>query len=266
MNKYKAVIKVYFTSAIIKKADFLGNIVINLIQVIAVVLLWLAIYDPSQKINGYSLQDTIVYYALILLVTYATTTDTSDYVANSIKSGTLSEWLLRPRSILLTELARSIGAQIYRLMVLIPIYLVIGFILVSLNIGISFSFGGIAIGMVFLLFGFIVNCLLEYTLAMFAFWMDEVWSIKHFKQLITDLLGGKHITLVFFPAIVLSINRFLPFQFIYFVPLEYILGKRQLVVNGPSDIFSLLIWIMLFLAISALLYKRGIEKYGAFGN
>ena len=266
MNKYSALIKVFFTSAMIKRADFFGNIAVNVIQILAVVLLWLAIYNPNLKINGYSLQDTIIYYVLILLVTYATTTDTSDYVARSVKSGTLSEWLLRPRSILLTELARSIGGQVYRLLVLIPIYFLIGVVLVSLNIGISFTPTSIALGTLFVLLGFLVNCLLEYTLAMFAFWMDEVWSIKHFKEVVTDLLGGKRIPLAFFPAAILSINRFLPFQFIYFVPLEYFLGKRQINFNFAVDMLSLFAWIFIFLVMSSLLYKRGIEKYGAFGS
>jgi ABC-2 type transport system permease protein len=250
----------------IKRADFFGNILVNLIQIFATVVLWLAIYNPDLKINGYSLQDTITYYVLILLVTYATTTDTSDYVSKSIKSGTLSEWLLKPRSILLSEISRSFGNQFYRLLVLIPIYLGIGLLVNISNIGVNFSIINILLGGIFVLFGFLLNCLLEYTLAMFSFWMDEVWSIKHFKEVTTDLLGGKRIPLAFFPAVVLSVNKLLPFQFIYFVPVEYLLGKRHLNTNTIQDLFSICIWVVIFLIASSFLYRKGVKKYGAFGN
>jgi ABC-2 type transport system permease protein len=101
---------------------------------------------------------------------------------------------------------------------------------------------------------------------MLAFWLDEVWSIKHFKEIITDLLGGKRFPLAFFPMAIQSINKFLPFQFIYFIPLEYILSKHTIKINFAQDLFFVMSWIIIFILFSSFLYKRGIQKYGAFGN
>jgi len=246
MNKYFALLKSFFISAMIKRADFFGNIAVNLIQIAAAIVLWLAIYNPKESINGYTLQDTVVYYVFILLITYATTTNTADYVAQNIKSGTLSEWLLRPRSILLSEISRSFGDQLYRLFVLIPIYVVIIVAISIFPTGVQMSFGSIILGTLFIMLGFLLNCLFEYTLSMFAFWLVEVWSIKHFKVVITDLLGGKRVPLAFFPVAIQSINKFLPFQFIYFIPLEYILSKHTVKVDLAQDLFFVFSWIIIF--------------------
>ena len=113
MGKYLALIKIFFNSAIIKRADFFGNIIVTLIQISAIILLWRAIFDKQTILNGYSLSNTISYYILVLFISYASTITTADYIANNIKSGTLSQWLLKPWDILYCELSRSIGDQLY---------------------------------------------------------------------------------------------------------------------------------------------------------
>jgi ABC-2 type transport system permease protein len=266
MKKYWSLMKIYFASAMIKKADILGDIVINLIQIWAVLLIWLNMYSPNKTFAGFTLRDTIVYYITILLISYATTTDTADYISQNIKMGTLSEWLLRPRDILFTEIARSIGSQLYKLIVLVPVYLSILIILSILKVNIGLTVIGILLGCLFMVLGFLLNCIFEFMLAQFAFWMDEVWSIKHFKEVITDLLGGKRIPLNFFPVFIQSFNKYLPFQFIYFIPAEYILNKHTVNLNLAQDLTGICLWILLLFLLSVILFKQGIKKYGAFGN
>lgn len=266
MRKYWALAKSFFAISAIRKADFIGNIIVNSVQIFAIVFLWTAIYDPDKSIAGYTLSDTVIYYVIILLITYLTTANTADYIANNIKFGSFSEWLLKPRSIMVSELSRAFGEQFYRLIILIPFYLLLAFVLSSLKIGVNFTIPGIAVGAVFIMLGFLINCLFEYTLSMLAFWMDEVWSIRHFKEVVTDLLGGKRVPLAFFPAVVQSINRFLPFQFIYFIPAQYILNKHTISANLAGDLVSAFFWIIIFILLSQIIYSAGIKKYGAFGN
>ncbi len=265
MGKYLALVKNFFSSAIIKQADIFGNILINIIQIWAVVLIWQTVYSPRLSFGGFTLTDTILYYVVILLITFATYTNTADYISQNIKMGTLSQWLLRPTSILLTELARSLGEQLYKLLILVPIYIIVFLTVYFLRIKTNISILGIVLGGFFMIVGFLLNCLFEYTLSILAFWMDEVWSIKHFKEVVTDLLGGKRAPLAFFPVIIQNINKFLPFQFIYFIPAEYMLGKHT-VRNFVGDMSLLLLWLMFFIAVSKILYDQGIRKYGAFGN
>lgn len=268
MSKYLALVKIFFNSAIIKRADFFGNMIVTLIQISAILLLWNAIFNSHTILNGYTLSDTISYYVFVLFISYASTITTADYIANNIKSGTLSQWLLKPWNILCCEISRSIGDQIYRLIILFPIFLVFG-ILLSFqsndNFLLSVSLTSTLLGIIFVIIGFFINCLFEYSLAMLAFWLDEVWSIKHFKEVITDLLGGKRIPLSFFPAIIKSINNFLPFQFFYFIPIEYFLGKRNY-ENLFFDLTLSSLWIIFFIVVANILYSFGLKRYGAFGN
>lgn len=266
MNKYWILAKTFFASAMVKRADFVGNIAVNSIQIFAIVLLWVIVYKPSQSIGGFTLTDTVLYYVIILFITYLTTTDTVDYISRNIKYGSFSEWLLKPRSILISEMARSIGEQFYRLIILIPFYALLVIVLNSINVRTQLTSSGILLGGLFILLGFIINCLFEYALAMIAFWFDEIWSLRHFKEVVTDLLGGKKIPLAFFPLWIKSINKFLPFKFIYFIPAQYLLNKHTASVNLFEDLFFSLSWIVIFILSSEILYRFGIRKYGAFGN
>ncbi|MBP9759280.1 ABC-2 family transporter protein [Candidatus Dojkabacteria bacterium] len=268
MSKYLALVKIFFNSAIIKRADFFGNMIITLIQISAIILLWTAIFDNQRTLNGYTLSDTISYYILVLFISYASTITTADYIANNIKSGTLSQWLLKPWNILYCELSRSIGDQIYRLIILFPIFLIIGLFLhfqTNTQLLLSLSISSTILGIVFVIIGFFINCLFEYSLAMLAFWLDEVWSIKHFKEVITDLLGGKRIPLSFFPAFLRTFNNYLPFQFFYFIPIEYFLGKRNY-ENLFLDLTLSSLWIIFLVIVANILYSFGLKRYGAFGN
>lgn len=266
MNKYLSILKISFASSLIRKADFVGNIIVNSIQIFAIVFLWVVVYKPNQTIGGFTLMDTIIYYVIILFITYLTTTDTVDYISKNIKYGSFSEWLLKPKSILLTEIARAFGEQFYRLAILIPFYLLLIIILNLLNIGVQFTLSGIIMGGLFIFLGFFMNCLFEYVLAMIAFWFDEIWSLRHFKEVVTDLMGGKKIPLAFFPLWVQNINKFLPFQFIYFIPAQYLLNKHTVSNNLFEDLFFLFFWIVIFIFSSEIMYRFGVKKYGAFGN
>lgn len=266
MRKYLSIIKINFISALNKRADFYGQIINNSVQILAAVIIWIVIYTPEQAINGYTLNDTIVYYILVLLITYATYTSSVDVISANIKSGKISEWLLKPRDILLTELSRASGDQLFRVFVLTPVYIVIGIGITLANVGIKFTLEGIILGIFFIYLGFFINCLLEYSLGMIAFWIDEIWSVRHFKLVISELLGGKRIPLAFFPPFILAINNYLPFKFFFFVPLEYFLGKKQASTEFASDLGVTIIWLVLLTMMSVFLYNRGIKKYGAFGN
>jgi len=264
MIKYWAVLKINFLSAFAKKGDFIGQVLINFIQISSFILIWKYSFN-NRTFQGYTLQDTIVYYVFVLFITYATLTTTVDYLSKSIKNGSLSEWLIKPRAILFTEIARSLGEMFFRMIQLLPIYLIIAIITTIIAQTAIFSFQSVLFALIFALIGLFINILLEYCLSLLAFWMDEVWSLKHFKDIFADLFGGKRIPLAFFPPVALSVLNILPLRFIFSVPLEYLLQKKS-TANLSFDLTLAFIWLITLLIIANILFKKGIRKYAAFGN
>lgn len=269
MNKYFHYIKLFFIRAIFVKSDIITLIIVDLITIWSIIFLWLSILGENQSIAGYSLNDTIIYYLLAFYIRSLTFTNSTDNLAFTIKMGQLSEQLLKPRDIVFTQLARVIGDQVFKFLILTPFFLLILFtIFYNFNIPISLNqnlFIGILFGFIITIIAFLLGVFMDVIIGAVAFWIDEVWSLKHAQLLIFDLLTGKKIPLAFFPAILITISEYLPLRFLLSTPVEYILQKRD-ISNFSTDLIMLLSWLTIMFIFSKLIFKFGLKKYGAFGS
>jgi ABC-type uncharacterized transport system permease subunit len=65
------------------------------------------------------------------------------------------------------------------------------------------------------------------------------------------------------PAWFFSLNNFLPFKYILFVPVSVLMGRMQ------PDIWLFLVpvcWIIVLYFINKFVYKWGLKKYESFGG
>jgi ABC-2 type transport system permease protein len=106
---------------------------------------------------------------------------------------------------------------------------------------------------------------LDLAIAHLAFWVVDTWAFQHLKNITFSMVGGFN-----FPYDILSKNvriifEFLPFKFFYYTPISYILGIRSGVTALTQDLLQMILWTMLFIVIASLLWKKGLQKYGAYG-
>jgi ABC-2 type transport system permease protein len=269
LGKYTNIAKTYFARALNIQADIYVLILTNFITISSVVFIWVSILSDKGSIAGYTLSDTVIYYLLALYIGIITYTNSVDNISFAIKNGSLSEQLLKPRNIILSQMARVFGDQLFKLIITSP-FVLIAFVIVSNLMNISFSFDlksvfALSVGMVITILGLILGVLMDIAIGAIGFWLDEVWALKHAQVIVSDLLSGKRIPLAFFPPVLLMINNLLPIRFTISTPVEYFMQKR-----GPNDImFDLLcltVWLLFFIVFTSFIFKKGLKKYGAFGS
>lgn len=237
---------------------------IELVSVISIVFLWLAIYQGQTLVGNYSFQQMIMYYALIPIVGSITDVYVTSSLPKLIKDGRISADMLKPYNLSLVHFLKSTSIKLAQQVLKVPIFLLfIFFIFTSFRI--SLSINNIVLALLFCLFGYVLNFLIDLCLSFSAFWMDEVWSLKHLKFVVQMVFGGMAFPFDILPPSLKTFFNFQPLRFLYYFPITIAVGNSNVsqIVSGFMEIS---LWIVFFVLLASFLWKKGVKKYGAFGN
>jgi len=237
---------------------------IELISIISVVFLWLAIYRGQDIVGNYSFKQMLLYYALVPLIGSITDVYVTSSLPKMIKDGRISADLLKPYSLSLVHFLKSTSIKLAQQILKVPIFL--AFILfIFFYFQISLDLKNVAIALFFSLFAYVLNFLMDLCLSFAAFWMDEVWSLKHLKFVTQMVFGGMAFPLDILPKTLKNIFNFQPMRFLYYFPIK-IASSGESILQITVGFIEVLLWIGFFGILAAFLWKRGIRKYGAYGN
>jgi ABC-2 type transport system permease protein len=248
------------------RIDFWINSVLgSLAQFLLVYSLWAAIIvEPGELKGGYSFDGIVLYYVLVILLGRLVGNSFSQNdVSQDIYDGTLSRYLLFPSSYFVFKYAQRLGATtptLVQIAVLGLIYLlVLPFpkeVQVTLT---SFTMGVMALFVASLLF-YSISWLLQ----LVAFWADNVWSLVVMMIFVARLLGGAMIPLAMFPDWSQTWLTVLPFRYFYGFPVDTIMGRVSPAEWSQGMAISIL-WFFLTMAISRIVWRRGMLSYSGVG-
>lgn len=109
---------------------------------------------------------------------------------------------------------------------------------------------------------FILRFLVQYTFALFAFWMERVAAIEQVWHLIYVFSSGLIAPLVVFPDLTREILLWTPFPYLLYIP-------ASLLVGLPVDILRCLLvmsaWTGLIFIANRWLWRRGLQQYSGMG-
>jgi ABC-2 type transport system permease protein len=119
-----------------------------------------------------------------------------------------------------------------------------------------------------LLFFFVTACafclqfLIQYTLAMFAFWTEKASSIQEVWFLVYLFLSGAIAPLEMFPPTVRTIALWTPFPYILNFPASILTG---LPVDVGHGLGVMAVWGLGFLVINRWLWRQGLKQFSGMG-
>ena len=265
MMKYFRIFKNSLASALEYRAGLVTMLMFEVINVTAVFLLWTFVFQNRSELNGLSFGQILLYYLITPFIGVLTGVNISDGLGEDIKNGKLSLNLLQPFQIWLGRFCNALATKIYYFVFITPIYLSVLLIYLLSNQNQLISLGGILISLIFVLLAFVLHFFMDLALAFTAFWIDDVWSFRHVKEIFFGIFGGQTFPFNFLSSNLRKIFEFLPFKFFYYVPVAYLLGTRatDFIIN---DVLTVFIWTGFFVLVSFSLWKLGLRRYEAFGN
>lgn len=237
----------------------------ELIGISGTLILFSSIYSSGGSIAGFNFKQTLLYYLLIPLAGFITMVGVSNELPDEIKNGKFSKYLVKPLNIWFYCFASAISSKVNLLLFSTPFYLIALTIYFQISKADLFSIDRVLLFIFMALLAFIMHFFLDMVVTWMAFWVDDVWSFRHFKLILFTFFGGVSFPLSFLPVMWRQIVDVLPFKYFYYVPVTYLIGKEQ-VNNLYFDILQIFLWSTIFLLIGLLLWRKGIKKYESYGN
>ncbi|ERI95674.1 hypothetical protein HMPREF1982_00047 [Clostridiales bacterium oral taxon 876 str. F0540] len=240
----------------------------NLMRTFVVYYLWKAVFisSGSGTINGFSLNDMIIYIFMSSLTAGTIATGTDSDIGHEVMDGSIAMNLIKPISYKVRMLFMSFGSLLYQfIFILLPVW--IGLIAVRYFTAHELPPDAktIVLYLLSLMLGFFVNFLMNFSFGLLAFYVTNMWGIGHLKDAALLFFSGQLIPIAFFPELLQKIMQFFPFSSLNYIPVMIYLKK----LTGMALLQALgiqILWIALLYLLSLWFWNKATNKLVILGG
>lgn len=263
MKKYFTIIKTFWQRALVYRFEVIMYRVGEIGETFVLILMWTAIYGKQEFIKGFTLREMITYILIGNLFNALVRNFLKGVVADDIKEGRLSMFLLMPISYFKFIISRELGRiSVSTFFSVISQLLVISFFLKLFIVNTDVFYLLLVLAMVIL--AFISELLLSYLVGLSAFWFDDVNGLYSTVDRVQKFFSGGYFPLNLLPIGFMRASFLMPFAYSFFVPAQLYLKKINL-SDGFKGIAVQMVWIALLYAITQIVWKRGLKRYEGVG-
>lgn len=111
---------------------------------------------------------------------------------------------------------------------------------------------------------FLMRFVLAYCTGLLAFWFNQATALDEFYYIVAAFLTGGFAPLSFYPPTLRAVIAWTPFPYLVYHPVRVLNGSA----NGIEIVQIIaiqLFWLLVFVLLRALLWRRGLRQYGAVG-
>jgi len=266
MRKFWAYYVTHLIDALVYRAEIFVWVLTDIGPALVALVFWLAAFQARPNIAGYSLPQMVLYYFGVMLVKNLIGIQPQYHLAEEIRDGTFSKYLLKPLNFLIYRLGGIFAWRTVRLIFFLPFLLILLYFFIhQVNI-FRLSWLNFIAFLVSLALAFFLQFLLKIILGLAAIWFTEVGWLFFGFAVVSSFLSGELIPLDLFPQGLIVINNWLPFKYMLYFPLS--LGLNR--VNGLQAISSGLLiqffWCLLVYWLYRRVFKAGTKTYSAYGG
>lgn len=242
------------------KSNVIMGMVGKIISMFIQISVWFALYGGSALVNSnkgaITIHEMITYVLVSTGISMFINNQVIGMIDGKIKSGMIAMDLIKPINFHANILCNTLGNNLFHITFQLAPLVFISFFIYHISLP---STVYIFLFFISLLNAFVLFFIISYILGLIGFWYLSVW---HFSRLLEDvvrLFGGVWIPLWFFPKTLIVISQYLPFQYIYFVPINIFLEKLT-IEESMNMLLIQVIWILLFIGLSYFVWIKGKQK------
>lgn len=263
MKKFLTIVKVMWQRALTYRFTVVSYRIGEMAEVAILIVMWSSIYANQQLIRGYTLREMISYILIGNLINVMVRNWLSGAVAEDIKDGKLSLFLVRPmpyfKYMIFREIGRislaffmSVVSQFAMIMVFAKFFIVNN----------DLFYISLILAMVVL--AFVTDLLISFLIGLITFWTTEVDGLYASINRLTKFFAGGYFPLNLLPAGFAQTSFLLPFAYSFFVPAQLYLKKFD-IQTGLEGILVQVCWIFLLYLIIKFVWKKGLRVYEGVG-
>lgn len=233
------------------------------LQPVMYLVVWSTVARSSGgHVGGYRGSDFAAYFIVLMIVNHLTFSWVVYGMDDRIRRGTFSPMLLRPVHPIHVDVAENVTYKLLTFVVMIPATVVL--VLVFHPTLHPAPWAVIAFFPALVL-AFLLRFVLDWTVAMIAFWISRMSAIDQMYYVAVIFLSGQVAPLSLFPGPVRIIASGLPFRWMVSFPVELLLGRL-----GPVAVLEGFVaqvaWIGLAFGLFSIMWRAGVARYSAVGT
>jgi ABC-2 type transport system permease protein len=251
VGAYAGFLTTSFRAAFAYRAWVVTQLVRNVISVLVQIALWRWVFrnDPDQ------IRFMSAYVVASQLLGIVMRNGTSYLVANRVVTGDFAFDLLKPVSVLLSYEATALGQTLAALLTR-GAPLLVGFGWAFFGLGVSV--GRIALALALAALGFLFAQLVYLHFAYLSFLLLGIGPVVRIFDSLAFILSGAVVPLAFFPAPLAAVASWLPFSYLYSLPIRALLGDLGAPETGTA-VAALACWIVVLALALALFSRRAVR-------
>lgn len=264
-NRVLAIIRQHSLHDFTYRGEKILWIILNLAPVLVMFFVWQTIYQGQTLIAGYSFHDTIRFYYLVALISGTTQVHFEGWRTEQVRNGMIDFYLLRPLPFWLEIFFADLARALLSTFLLVPF---LGFTGLLINntwqVSVLPSNELQMMGFVgILLVAYLLNFMLGFWIVLASFWLEGAQGLEHFKWISLSLFGGSLVPFQMLPDWLAGLISWLPFKYMYLVPVEFYLGNYQWQAIDSLYITGILIFMA---SISIYFWQAAVRKYSSSGG
>ena len=213
-------------------------------------------------IGGFSRNEFIAYYLVLIIVNQLTYATTNWTVGDYIRYGNMNILLTRPISPIFDALAQEIAGKVVFMAFILPITLILGLVL---RPEIQFNFERTSLFTLSLVLAWALRFFWGYWIALLAFWATQANALLAVQDSLIFLLAGQVAPISLLPGLMEKFAVALPFRYMIGFPVEILTG--QLSTPEIQLGFAIQIgWLVFTSILFALIWRSGLKQYSAVGG
>lgn len=239
--------------------EMLATIVKRILEITFFVFLWTLVLKNS---NSSQTVESLISYFLIATgiseIVMAKWGGVGKYLADSVRTGKFSNYLIKPVSIIPNLYFSELGANFPK-RVLALIFIILGIILNPPQ-----SITALILFVVFFIASFFIALSYVILIGCMYFYVPEASGIKNSIEHMARVLSGAAVPLTFFPPNMLRIVKILPFQTMIYAPTSALSTN---VIDGAviQQIGVSYFWLFVFVTFAWFVWNKSLKNYEAAG-
>ena len=223
MKKYLYIIKTQIIKRLTYAFDVYGNILVQTIIMVTSAFFWKALYKDGGTAGGVNVESMLVYIIMSSVLSVLLITNVEKRIEQSVQKGTIATDMMKPVSLFGIYFAEDIGTIIALILQNTLPILLIGSLLIKVPK--MADLHDLPLFVLSVLLSFFINWFLAALFGMMAFSAVNIDALIQVKKHLIRLISGSIIPLWFFPDPIANVLKFLPFPYIYQLPLSIYIGR-----------------------------------------
>ena len=233
------------------------------VQPVVYLVVWLTVAKAQGgHVGAFASGDLAAYYIALMVVNHLTFTWVMFEFEYRVRSGSFSPLLLQPLHPIHTDITVNLAYKVLTSAVTLPAAAVLAWLFEPEFHLHSWSLVALIPA---LLLAFALRFLVEWCLALSAFWTTRVGALNQFYFAALLFLSGRMAPLELMPPWVQTLAALMPFRWMMAFPVELAMGRLsgEQVLQGLAAQSA---WVGGSLGLLALVWRQGLKQYGAVGS